>query len=449
MASELEEVLALLDAPPVASNELSPTHLLPPIEDQGLELHWGFLDNDTSIADFDTFANCGTTNLENATATATVQHETKKNKKNKNKTMKRNPNKVRDECRLQLIELNEQVAELQFTLNQLQTFQNKRPNPRRDYPSPNLEVSDLPPVWQEICTRQLVRRLKAGRENLRLKQQVHKEKQLVKSLQKLLYSRRALKDAEAGAGARKHTRRTDIPAGYIERMTALIFKELAVGVKVCYRKVDSFFDSNRLVPMDAVTHSALLDGDGQLKYTERKFFDRRTIPFDLRSTSDAWWENWQNYRGQGVRDTTKDEIIEHFGLEMSDVTTNTSATAYAQQITQRHVEKGRVLFVFDAYVEPFGFENERVSGVYILEQTYVLVQPEVTASAGGNDGFSTRISTYYVLTPHFLDPKLKEDGKTGAVIDFWVSALSSKVMALSETVEHMLLDQALQHPETA
>jgi hypothetical protein len=130
---------------------------------------------------------------------------------------------------------------------------------------------------------------------------------------------------------------------------------------------------------------------------------------------------------------------------MSDC--STSATAYAQQISRRHVEDDRVVFVWDAYVEPFGFGNERVGGVYLLEQNYVLVRPEDWSCErvhGGTAGCFTRVSTCYVLTPHFLDPTLKEDPQTLALINFLVSAMSSNIMALSEMVETVLLDQALQ-----
>ncbi|KAE9333302.1 hypothetical protein PR003_g14092 [Phytophthora rubi] len=230
-------------------------------------------------------------------------------------------------------------------------------------------------------------------------------------------------------------------------MAAMVFEELAAGVKVCYDKVERIFETHRLVPMDLVPHGSLLDRGGRTKGLERKFYDRRTIPFDMRATGDAWWENWHNYRGQRFQDIAADEIVERFGLEMSDFKTNTSATAYAQQISQRHIEDNRIVVVWDSYVEPFGFENERVAGVYFLEQNYVLIQPEHWSSERNGDkngGCSTRVSTCYAITPHFLDPKLKEDPKTVAVINFLVSALSANIMALSEMVENLLLDHALQ-----
>ncbi|KAG2831895.1 hypothetical protein PC116_g11050 [Phytophthora cactorum] len=399
MVLELEEALALLDEAPAASNELQLSQVPSPIADWTLDLHWGTLDDDNGdVGGVDASA---VTRSENATEIAL-------NRKTKRKKV--NPNKARDERRFQLIELKEQVAELEFTLQRLQTIRSKRPK-RDEHPS---HSSGVPPVWQEICSRQLGRRLEAERENMKLKNQYEKEKQLVKTLEKMLYKRHATSN-DTEPQATKQTRRTDIPAGYIERMAAMIFKDLAAGVK-------------------------------KLKGTERKFYDRRTMPFDMRTTGDAWWENWHNYRGQRFQDIAANEITESFGLEMSDFKTNVSGTAYAQQISQRHIEDKRIVFVWDAYVEPFGFANERVGGVYFLEQNYVLVEPEDWSServSGNRNGCATRVSTCYVITPYFLDPKLKEDAKAMAVIHFLVSALSTNIMALSEMVETLLLDLVL------
>lgn len=131
---------------------------------------------------------------------------------------------------------------------------------------------------------------------------------------------------------------------------------------------------------------------------------------------------------------------------MSDLKTNVTGTVYAQQISQRHIEDTRILFVWDAYVEPFGLANERVGGIYFLEQNYVLVEPEEWSSErdpGDSQGCATRVSTCYVLTPYFLDPNLKDDTKTIAVINYLMSAMSTNVMALSGMVEALLPDQVL------
>ncbi|KAG7384389.1 hypothetical protein PHYPSEUDO_002650 [Phytophthora pseudosyringae] len=436
MASELEAALALLDETPAASTELQ----LPPfpssVAEWEPEFQWGVLDDD--IGDFGGVETSAIT-VPAASESATVDTLARKKKRKK----KMNPNKARDARRFQLVELHEQAAELEFTLKRLHAIKSKRATRIK---RPSLSNAGVPPVWQDICTRQLGRRLKAERENIRLKKQHDTEKQLVTNLEKLLYKRHAPSQDEEPQ-ATKQTRRTGIPAGYIERMAAMVFNELEAGVKMCHDKVESMFDTKRLVPTELVKHSAVLDGGKKMKGTERKFYDRRTMPFDMRATGDAWWENWHNYRGQRFRDIVANEITESFGLEMSDFKTNTSATAYAQQVSQRHIEDDRIVFVWDAYVEPFGFANERVGGVYLLEQNYVLVEPAGWSSeraCGDSNGCATRVSTCYVLTPYFLEPKLKEDAKTMAVINFLVSALSTNIMALSEMVETMLLDQVLQ-----
>ncbi|ETN16668.1 hypothetical protein PPTG_05826 [Phytophthora nicotianae INRA-310] len=429
MESELEETLALLDEVPAASNELQLRDFPSSIADWTPDLHWGILDDDNG--------DCSGADAPAITCSerAVVDPSDRKARK------KTNPNKARDGRRIQLVELKGQVAELEFTLKRLQTIRSQRLS---RFEPPN-HVSGVPRVWQEICSRQLNRRLEAERENMKLKQRYEKEKQLAESLEKMLFKRRATwYDTEPQAT--KQTRRTDIPAGYIERMAAIIFKELAAGIKMCYGRLESVFKTTDAVPVELVRHSGLLDGANKVKGTERKFYDSRTMPFDMRTTGDAWWENWHNYRGQRFQDIAANEVTESFGLEMSDLKINVTGTAYAQQISQRHIEDTRIVFLWDAYVEPFGFANEPVGGVYFLEQNYVLVEPEEWSSERGHDssdGYATRVSTCFVLTPYFLDPKLKDDAKTTAVINFLVSAMVTNAMALSGMVETLLLDQVL------
>ncbi|OWZ10907.1 hypothetical protein PHMEG_00016159 [Phytophthora megakarya] len=432
MASDLEGTLALLDEAPDASPALQAPKLRSSVADWESDLLWEILDED--VGDFSGVETFTSPSSDHFTANSVA----------KKKRKKINPNKARDERRFQLVALQQQVTDLEFTLKRLQTIRAKRPT--RFQHSNRYNNTGVPRVWQDICTRQIRRRVEAERENMRLKEQYEKENQLVKSFQKLLHKRRAL-SMDAEPQATKQTRRTDIPPGYIERMTALIFKELAAGVKMCYSKVESAFETNRAVPMNLVGHSSLLDKGIAMKGMEQRFYDKRTMPFDMRAAGAAWWENWHNYRGRRFQDITANEITESFGLEMNDFKTNTSATAYAQQISCRHIEDDRIVYVWDSYIEPFGFANEPIDGVYFLEQNYVLIQPEDWSSeraCRGNNVCSTRVSTCYVITPHFMDSNLKEDAKTGTLISFLVSALSTNIMALSAMVETLLLDQALQ-----
>ncbi|KAE9324491.1 hypothetical protein PF008_g17100 [Phytophthora fragariae] len=274
------------------------------------------------------------------------------------------------------------------------------------------------------------------RGNIQLKLQVEKEKELAKSLAKLLYRRKTPKTQ--GSEAQKQARRTDVPAGYIERMAAFIFEELSVGVEeLCHQvedlclQVDVVLEISCAFP--AVQRPLLRDG---VKGREEKLLDTRVLPFSMQATGDAWWRNWQSYRGRSIQDSGE-RVVERFGVDMSDFNANTSITSYGQQVLKRGVGDHRIAFVWNAYMEPFIFENERVSGLYFLEQCLVLIKPD-------QDECSSCMSMCYVITPYVLDSKVRDNPKTSALIDFFVGSLVSTMKERCEIVENMLFDQALE-----
>ncbi|KAE9016694.1 hypothetical protein PR003_g14091 [Phytophthora rubi] len=371
---------------------------------------------------------------------ASVQMSEKPKRKRKKQF---NSNRARDERRFEVVRLRREVEDLQLTLKQLQYIRDQQQQHvqvvQEETERTGDDAGEVPAVWQEICSRQLDRRMKAERENALLKQQWEEEKRFVKSIEKMLFKRMALRDT-ASPEASKHTRRTSLPAEYIKRVAAFIFDELSASVEVSYREVEGVFAADGPVPKNVVTHQPLLRGG--MKGMYRRLFDKRFVPFNLQETGDAWWEHWHDYRGHSVQNATSNIVTESFGLEMNDLKSNVSATSYGQQILRRYVEQDRIVLVWNAYIEPFVFENEPVSGVYLLEQSHVLIKPE-DAEDGNTNECSTSMSTCYVITPHYLNPKLKDDAKTTTLIDFLVSALSSNIKARNETVENLLLDQAL------
>ncbi|KAL4147504.1 hypothetical protein PRNP1_011260 [Phytophthora ramorum] len=441
-SESLDEALAFLDAaleqPQVASDN-GPDYVSSLVGDD-----WDhdelLASIDVDIGDFrmDSGPSEAETQSHNAPDPSTgVKHPLKTKKRRKKQS---NSNKARDERRFEVIRLRREVEDLDLTLKQLEDIRNQSGGHVYSIQKES-DASGVPAVWQEICGRQLSRRLKAERENMELKKRHEEEMRVVKSIEKMLFKRMA-SHGVAQAESSKHTRRTNLPAEYIKRVAAFIFDELATSVEVSYREVEGLFQPNSTVPNNVVTHQPLLRGG--MKGMYKKLFDKRTVPFGLEETGDAWWRHWHNYRGQRVQDVTSNVVTESFGLEMVDLKTSTSATSYGQQILRRHVEENRIVYVWNAYIEPFVFENKPVSGVYLLEQSHVLIKPEEEGSKTDKDSLSTSMSTCYVITPHYLDPKLKDDAKTTALIDFLLSALSSNITARNETVENLLLDQALQ-----
>ncbi|EEY69954.1 M96 mating-specific protein family [Phytophthora infestans T30-4] len=173
-----------------------------------------------------------------------------------------------------------------------------------------------------------------------------------------------------------------------------------------------------------------------------ELFDRRILPLNLHATGDAWWRRWQNYRGQRSYETANNVIRERCGLEMVDVKTNKSATLYVQQVLRRHVEDRRVVIVWQAYLEPFTFDKERVHGVQLVLKGYVLMKP--VESTEGSD-VATRVVTCYNITPYFSDPKMRKDSMISALIKFVVSATSANISTSNEAVENLLVDEALRN----
>eukprot|EP00644_Phytophthora_capsici_P001520 jgi/Phyca11/542998/estExt2_Genewise1Plus.C_PHYCAscaffold_100554 len=362
----------------LCDEEWDPDELLASIDDELIDFRIESAENDT-----------------NSTKGAEKQVNPKRRKRKK----QLNSNKARDERRFEVVRLRREAEDLQLTLQKLKAIRSEQGIDTGDASIQGEEEGEIPAVWQEICTRQLNRRLKAENENVKLKKQLEEEKRVVKSIEKMLFKRMALREMDREA--RKHTRRTKVP--------------------------------------NVVTHQPLLRGG--MKGMYRRLFDKRHVPFTLQETGDAWWRYWYTYRGRSIVGATSNVVTESYGLEMTDLKTNASATSYGQQILRRHVEENRIVFVWNAYIEPFVFKNQPVSGIYLLEQSHVLIKPEVTEEG---DECSTSMSTCYVITPHFLDPKLKDDPETTALINFLVSALSANIRNRNEAVENLLLDEALQ-----
>ncbi|KAG3199849.1 hypothetical protein PC128_g5011 [Phytophthora cactorum] len=372
--------------------------------------------------------------------TNTLTHESAQPQLKKKK-LNYDPNKARNERRFQLIELRDEVKELEMKLKQLQIIRGKKKPRRKKDRSCHTMSSGMSAVWKEVCIRQLEQRLRAERENMHLKKGCEREMQVVQGLRKLLYRHPSQRDIMY-LGENTRTRRIEIPTGCLKQMAALIFDELSTGVENSYRIAEVVVETNSPVPINEMTQKPLLRD--AMNGMRMEVFDHHILPFDMRATGDAWWIHWNKYRGQSSEATTSDVIAESFGLEFTDVMANTTATFYVQQILHRHVEGHCTVIVWNAYIEPFMFGNERVSGVYFLEQSHVLIKPDDQNSMSSREGaVPTRMSTCEIITPHFLDPKLSDDPKMADLTDFVASSLSSNIMMRNEKIEYLLLDQSL------
>ncbi|KAG7376075.1 hypothetical protein PHYBOEH_001844 [Phytophthora boehmeriae] len=164
------------------------------------------------------------------------------------------------------------------------------------------------------------------------------------------------------------------------------------------------------------------------------------MPFGVHETGEAWWRQWHNYKGNGENVSVANTITEKFGLEMADIKAGTRAMFYVQQILRRHVENNRTVIVWYAHIEPFEFENKRVSGIHFLEKGYVLVKPHTRDS---DEAFS-QVSTCYVIKPQLpTDSKQRAKNKMTELSKFVMSATSAIIATIPEAIESLLVDQAV------
>jgi hypothetical protein len=163
-----------------------------------------------------------------STATSTALASAAKKAAGK-KQLNYNPNRARDERRQELIYLRQKVREMEEQLAEVKTSQpggggaaahrlgQKRPLPATAEPTHdrssivrlactgNVKGSGaadadadatqyfVPKVWEDMCARQLEQRIKAERENIRLKLILEGQIKIAKSMEKLLKKRETLR----------------------------------------------------------------------------------------------------------------------------------------------------------------------------------------------------------------------------------------------------------------
>ncbi|ETK80840.1 hypothetical protein L915_13584 [Phytophthora nicotianae] len=356
----------------------------------------------------------------------------KKQVKKRTKKKGFNPNKAREDLRAEVIMLKNEVEELEFIRKRFQTIQSRRKTSNNAATSSHGmgEAS----LWKEICAHQIKRRLRTERENVVLRRNCEKVIRVVNSVKNLLKTRPALWHMTSSE-TRIRTRRIEIPNGYMNDMVARIFDELAAGVEASYCNVKQSKSRSGLA--DSASQTPLLT-DG-VKGRPREVFDCSILPFGVVEISDAWWEDWHTYSGRTVQDTA-DVVAESFGLEIYDVAANISATFYAQQVLRRYVEDNRVVFVWNAYIEPISFKGKRVRGAYYIENSNAIIKPQ----GRERNETLTQVSCQEVVTPHFLDAKLTNDPKISALTSVLMNSMSPYYTERTKTIETLLLDRAIQ-----
>ncbi|KAL3670592.1 hypothetical protein V7S43_003783 [Phytophthora oleae] len=378
-----------------------------------------------------------------------------------------NPNKARDERKLELTYLRQTVVDMEIELQKLQEIKgaiqstdDARSLTDSTSPANNVVATTchsghctedgVPRVWEKMCARQLERRVKAERENARLKMVLEGQIKIAKSMEQILKKRTVLRSMES-CGSNKRTKHTDrVPRSSDPRVDAKIFEVLLAGVEASYREVDAVFEANGLGHTEAPESDAQMRDGVNGMYLE--IFANKMLPFSMHSTGEAVWQHfkgtdipyrWYHSRSAGSIESTEDTMVECFGMDMHDAKSNTTAEFNVKQILRRYVEEDRVVVVWRSRIEPLEFSNKRFAGIHFQEKGYVVIKPRDRndGSADGDD--FTLIQTCYIITPDLSDQSLNDDAKTGALTEFVMNSTAANISASNEMIENVLLDQAL------
>ncbi|KUF97663.1 hypothetical protein AM588_10006918 [Phytophthora nicotianae] len=357
------------------------------------------------------------------------------------KPLSYNPNKARDERKLELIYLRQKVVDMELELQKLQEIKGAS--------RANAEVCD-PRVWEKMCARQLQRRVKAERENARLKMVLEGQIKIAKSMEQILKKRKVLRAMES-CGSNKRTKHTNRVHRPDPRADAKIFEILLAGVEASYREVDAVFEANGLGRTEAPKSDAQMHDGVNGMYLET--FANKMVPFAMHATGEAVWQHfkgtdipyrWYHSKSAGSIESTEDTMVECFGMDMYDAKSNTKAEFNVKQILRRYIEEDRVVIVWRSHIIPLEFSNKRFAGIRFQEKGYVVIKPRAHSDDSTTDDDFTLVQTCYIITPDLSDQSLNDDAKTGALTEFVLNSTAANISASHEMIENVLLDQALQ-----
>ncbi|KAE8987176.1 hypothetical protein PR003_g23613 [Phytophthora rubi] len=379
------------------------------------------------------------------------------------KPLSYNPNKARDERKLELLYLRTKVVDMEMELQKLQEIKSSkvgtcRPvqeeaanRPPTALAPSHCSLDGVPRVWKKMCARQLERRVKAERENARLKMVLEGQIKIAKSMEQILKKRTVLRAMES-CGSNKRTKHTNgVPRSSDPRADAKIFETLLAGVEASYREVDAVFEANGLGRTEAPESDAQMRDGVNGMYLE--IFANKMLPFGMHATGEAVWQHfkgtdipyrWYHSKSAGSIESTEDTMVECFGMEMFDAKSKTTAEFNVKQILRRYVEEDRVVVVWRSHIEPLEFSNKRFAGIHFQEKGYVVIKPRAHNYDSADDDDFTLVQTCYIITPDLSDQTLNEDAKTGALTEFVLSSTAANISASNEMIENVLLDQALQ-----
>ncbi|POM57920.1 M96 mating-specific protein family [Phytophthora palmivora] len=432
-------------------------------EDQSVvEAALSFVDEFTGDAsDISTLSTASTAAL---TLPVTENDMARREKLNERKKMLRaagvygNSNHVRNNRRIEIAYLREQLEKLQIDLEMLKKQKGedtrRTPKPsRRQKAATQQSTADaivamntptMTTVWENIADSQRRRRKKAECENIRLKMVIEHQQKVADNLRNLIQKRASQLGAECSFF-------TDVNCGsqHVLNLHGDVgeFQGLFRHLDNAYQELDAVFAANGLNDM-VVTRSdvQVRDGAGG-KYVE--LFFNKVLPFKLQDATEATWEHFrgsEKHMGNGSVYEKKAQgvkfpytIVEDFTKEMHS--NSSRADARMKQVVRRHVEPNRDVVIAVVSVNPAEVKNRMLAGLRYQVRSYAVTKrsPASTPEREVSQLQCCSLISFDEAT----EAKLGSDA-IRALTNFLIVSLAAKMQGHQDCIENALMDHALQ-----
>ncbi|KAI9895142.1 hypothetical protein PsorP6_019334 [Peronosclerospora sorghi] len=379
-----------------------------------------------------------------------------------NKPVKRrDPNKARNERKIELAYLREKVAQLELELRALKLHPRVQPRLSHHHAynqeqicvkqdaelgSPfSLSGPAIPMVWKEVACRQRSRREKAERENVRLKLIVENQIKTAKGLEKLLLKRAKQQFVERSNLSQKKSKYSQ-GRTLDFRADLNSFKDLLAHLDRAYKEVDTVFAANGLATMETTHRDARMREGADCMYLD--IYANKIMPFGMRATAQAVWDHFKGaekhrgnmYEGKVAKHLatpdTPDTIIEDFAKEF--FADNARADFHAKQALRRYVEEDREIVIWVASVVPLEFDDQRVKGLGFRHQGYALTKKAKVSTPNAEYSLLQLCS---LVSPEKEDHTEYDRAAVRALTDFMLGTVAGNITASQELIENVLIDQ--------
>ncbi|RLN98069.1 hypothetical protein BBJ28_00008473, partial [Nothophytophthora sp. Chile5] len=393
------------------------------------------------------------------------------------------PNRARNERKIELVYLREKVAQLELKLHAMRLHPRAKSYVaiRQDEASGEAAVFGqdavdstvaLPDVWQEVAGRQRRRREKAERENVRLKLIVENQLKMAKSLESLL-QKRAKQQVwlHSGHSTSWYVREFSAGSNFVLMSVQVVecsslskpktskysqgrtldfradvndFTELLAHLDKAYHEVDAVFAANALGAMETTHRDARMREGADCMYLD--IFANKLMPFGMRATAQAVWNHFkgaEKHRGNMYEKVAKhletpDTIIEDFAKEF--FADSARADFRVKQVLRRHVEADREIVVWVASVVPLEFDDHRVKGLGFRHQGYALTK---RAAASTCTREFSLLQLCSLVSPEKKHHTVYDPVAVRALTDFMLGTVAGNITASQELIENVLMDQVV------